>query len=163
MKKVKDVSKEDKANKGLENYIGYEFVFNDGTIIGLDSIRQAKVILLLFGGIWCPPCRGFQPTLLNFYQEINKGCLQPKKNVEIIFVTCDNSEEEFLEHFQEMPWPAIPYDDPRVAKLEDELEVDAIPILPILRKDGTIAKDNVRSLIANKGVGCFDELFSLSK
>ena len=43
MKKVvKDNTKVEASNKGLANYIGSEFVLKDGSIIGIDSIREAK-------------------------------------------------------------------------------------------------------------------------
>ncbi len=82
--------------------------------------------------------------------------------MEIVFVSCDNSEEEFDEHFGVMPFPAIPFDDPRIADLEEDLDVEAIPIVPLLRKNGTIARDSVRQLIAKDGIKCLPELIKLS-
>ena len=98
----------------------------------------------------------------NFYKEVNKGCDPKKKNVEVVFVSCDNSEEEYDENIAEMAWPAIPFDDPRIADLEEDLDVESIPIVPLLRKDGSIAFDSVRQKIQTQGAKCFEELVKLS-
>ena len=99
----------------------------------------------------------------NFYKEVNKGCDPKKKNVEVVFVSCDNSEEEYDEHVANMPYPCIPFDDPRIADLEEDLDVESIPIVPLLRKNGTIARDSVRQLIQTQGIKCFPELLKLSQ
>ena len=107
--------------------------------------------------------KGFEPVIKSFYSEVNKSCEPGKKNVEIVFVSCDNSEDEFEEHFGAMPWPGIPFDDPRIADLEEDLDVESIPIVPLLRKNGTIAKDSVRQDIQKNGIKYFPELLKLSK
>ena len=41
----------------MEAFIGKEFQLTDGTLVTLDEIMEAKVVLLYFSGIWCPPCK----------------------------------------------------------------------------------------------------------
>ncbi len=106
---------------------------------------------------------GFEPVIKNFYKEVNKGCEPKKRNVEIVFVSCDNSVEEHEEHFASMPYPGIPFDDPRIADLEEDLDVESIPIVPLLRKNGTIARDSVRQMIQTQGAKCFPELLKISQ
>eukprot|EP00826_Nyctotherus_ovalis_P061197 TRINITY_DN8685_c0_g1_i14.p2 TRINITY_DN8685_c0_g1~~TRINITY_DN8685_c0_g1_i14.p2 ORF type:complete len:129 (+),score=33.53 TRINITY_DN8685_c0_g1_i14:102-488(+) len=119
---------------------------------------SAKVVLLYFSGIWCPPCHGFEFVIRNFYKAVNEGCEPGKKNVEIVFVSCDNSVEEFNEHIVPMPFPMLPFDSPKIADLEEDLDVESIPIVPLLRKDGTIARESVRQIIQVQGVHCLPEL-----
>lgn len=104
---------------------------------------------------------GFEFVIKKFYNEVNKDCDPKKKNVEIIFVSCDNSEEEFREHVTDFPYPMIPFDDPRILDLIEDKE--AIPIVPLLRKDGSVAKDSVKKLITEKGAKCLEDLIELSK
>ena len=99
----------------------------------------------------------------NFYKEVNKGCDAKKKNVEVVFVSCDNSEEEYDEHVAEFPWPMIPFDDPRIADLEEDLDVESIPIVPLLKKSGVIAENSVRQIIQTQGAKCFSEIFKKSQ
>ena len=40
----------------MNKFIGTNFILNNGTGVPLESIMNAKVILLYFSGIWCPPC-----------------------------------------------------------------------------------------------------------
>jgi len=89
----------------IEKLVEKDFLRPNSTTrakISLEEIMMADVVLLLFSGAWCPPCRGFLPVLKKFYKEINKGCTGPSKRVEIIFVSCDNEKDEFVEHFQEL-------------------------------------------------------------
>lgn len=57
----------------------------------------------------CGPCRVFTPELVKTYNKVKEAT----KNFEIIFVSSDRDEESMMEYFGEMPWLAIPFDDPR--------------------------------------------------
>ena len=50
------------------------------------------------------------------------------KNFEVIFVSSDNSKDEFESYLSEMPWYAIPYDDKRKDKLDKIFEVSGIHV-----------------------------------
>ncbi len=45
----------------MEKFIGKTFQLSDGTLVTLEEIVQAKVVLLYFSGIWCPPCTVLRP------------------------------------------------------------------------------------------------------
>ena len=62
-----------------------------------------------------------------------------------------------------MPWVAIPYGDPRIPNLISNIEIEAIPIIPLLKANSTIAKDDVRNLISQNNISCFNQLIELSK
>jgi nucleoredoxin len=52
----------------------------------------------------CPPCRGFTPQLVQFYNKHHVS-----KNFEIIFVSSDQDEAHFNEYYNEMPWLALTF------------------------------------------------------
>eukprot|EP00981_Chlorochromonas_danica_P000071 scaffold30_cov166-Ochromonas_danica.AAC.4 len=79
----------------------------------------------------CPPCRNFTPLLADFYREAQA---LEKGGLEIVFVTSDQSKEDFRSYFiKEMPWVAVPFeeDDVRDA-LSQAFRVRGIPALLIV-------------------------------
>ena len=91
---------------------------------------------------------------------MNKGCTGDEKNVEIIFVSCDTTKEEFNEHFAELPFPGLMYGSPAIEKLEELFDVESIPVVPLLSKNGYVVYENVRRMITEKGADCFSELLA---
>ena len=83
--------------------------------------------------------------------------------MEIIFVSCDTDKEEFDYHLSELPFPAIPYGDDLIDRLEENFDIDNIPVVTLLRKDGSIGWPNVRRLITEKGIGCYTDLLMKSE
>lgn len=106
---------------------------------------------------------GFEFVIRKFYKDVNEGCKSGEKNVEIVFVSCDNSIKEFKEHIAPMQFPMLPFDSPKIADLEEDLDVESIPIVPLLRKDGTIARESVRQIIQTQGIKCLPELIKASE
>jgi nucleoredoxin len=72
------------------------------------TLKSAQLIGIYFSAHWCPPCRGFTPVLANFYNEINKN----EKIFEIVFSSCDNSEEQYRDYLSKMPWIALSLNHP---------------------------------------------------
>jgi len=90
-----------------------------------------KYLMLYFSAHWCPPCRGFTPTLVNTYNELIKA----RSDVELVFVSSDRDEESFKEYYGEMPWLALPFADRDLkGKLSKIFGVNGIPSLVILDK-----------------------------
>ena len=70
---------------------------------------------LYFSAHWCPPCRGFTPKLIDYYN----GWQAAKKDttLEIIFVSSDRTAEECEEYYKDMPWVALKHgSDKKVGK-----------------------------------------------
>lgn len=55
-----------------------------------------------------------------------------KKVLEIVYIPLDRSEEEFKEHYAQMPWLALPFRDERIARLKESFKVVGIPILVVV-------------------------------
>merc|ERR1711972_976365 len=87
---------------------------------------------IYFSAHWCPPCRGFTPTLAKMYSEAFSS-----KGMEIIFVSSDRDESSFSEYYGEMPWVALPYDKrDEKEKLSKAFGVSGIPSFVVIRPDG---------------------------
>jgi nucleoredoxin len=70
----------------------------------------------------CPPCRAFTPELIATYNKLKEA----GRNFEVIFVSSDRDEESMKEYYKEMPWLAVPYDDPRQDQLSENFGIDGI-------------------------------------
>ncbi|OQR89646.1 nucleoredoxin [Thraustotheca clavata] len=109
-------------------------VFDGKTVVGI-----------YFSAHWCPPCRGFTPTLSETYLEITGD---DHKEFELVFVSSDRDEAGFDEYYSEMPFLALPYAN-REQKdfLAKKFEIRGIPTLVFVDAAGnTITKDG-RSII----------------
>lgn len=116
------------------------------------DLKMMKAVLLYFSANWCPPCKLFLPKLVETYNALNAG----GKQVEIIFVSNDESESAFLSYYKELPFPAIPFDSPLTDELPDTYAIPGIPVLLLLKHDGTCLTKEGRRDIIEKGVGCLD-------
>lgn len=110
-----------------------------------------KTVCLYFSAHWCPPCRGFTPQLVEFYNELkNKG-----EDLEIVFVSSDRDEESFVEYFGSMPWLALPFRDPLVKNLSKYFEIEGIPTLIVLGPDGKTLQTEAVKMVMDYGVGVY--------
>ena len=58
--------------------------------------------------------------------------LRQPKTFEVIFVSSDNSEEEFSSYFSSMPWASVPWGATRSLKSCLEVAYGSVPIIPSL-------------------------------
>jgi len=109
---------------GFWDALGDEFLSGtEGETVSIEDVKtRAKVIGLYFSAHWCPPCRGFTPSLATAYTDHLKA-----KGLEIIFCSSDRDQKSFLEYYGTMPWLAIPQGDARKEKLSKLFGVSGIP------------------------------------
>lgn len=74
-----------------------------------DLAGDGKVVGVYISGHWCPPCKLFTPILAEWYEDFKAGPNGDK--LEIIFLSSDKSEVEFMRYFMSMPWTALPYSE----------------------------------------------------
>ena len=79
--------------------------------------------------------------LIDFYKKVNKN----HKVFEIIYVNSDEDPGQFNNAITQVPWLAVPYGDSRVMELKQFYAITSIPVLCILRKDGTLVTTNARN------------------
>ncbi|TJX53851.1 redoxin domain-containing protein, partial [Soehngenia saccharolytica] len=107
-----------------------------------------KTVCLYFSAHWCPPCRGFTPKLIKFYNDLkSKG-----EDLEIVFISSDRDAETFDEYFGSMPWLALPFRDRQAKYLGRYFEIGGIPTLIVLGPDGKTLQTEAVELVLEHGV-----------
>ena len=97
--------------------------------------EKSEVLAVYFSAHWCPPCRRFTPILADLYNKWNANA-GDKKPLEVVFCSFDSDADQYKEYFDTMPWATLPFGDPLIKKLSDKFEVEGIPCLVIISKDG---------------------------
>ena len=101
----------------------------------------------------CPPCREFTPIFGELYKEMNED----EKRFEVVFFSGDSSQHQFDEYYEEMPWPAMPWKDPRLKVVAKEFKVKGLPQLIVLKRDGTLISSNAVQKITEEGPEAIEE------
>lgn len=125
--------------------------------VGLDEVQRCEAVCLFFGANWAPPSRAFAGVLVDFYKAVNF----PDRRLEIITVSCDKDEAGFHQQVDPQPWLHIPFADPRIAALKTLFHVSTLPILILLKKDGSEALRSARADVQHDGAACFDRWIAL--
>ena len=129
----------------LKNFIPENLITKDGTI-EKSKVFEAPLIGFYFSALWCPPCVGFNPVILDFYKKVNKE----QKNFEIIMCSLDEDEDDFKQYLNKLPFPAIDYSDPKLEELSSAFEIETIPVLIIFDNNGNLIELNGRGALLNK-------------
>ena len=117
-------------------------------------LQQTKYILLYFSASWCKPCQAFTPVLDMLYDSINSF----DKDIEVVYVSRDNTREEFEAYYSKMPWLYVSYDDiDRRQMLKDRFAAKSIPSLYLINASGEIKKTDCVADVKNKGPLCLND------
>mgnify|MGYP000853968646 CR=1 FL=1 len=108
-------------------------------VIDLSSFCTANVKAFYFSSKWCPACEKFTPILAELYNRINKG--QDQKELEIIYVSDEASEQDFQDYYKSMPWLAVPFSNTRATEeLQESYQITEIPALVIVNEYGEVLR-----------------------
>ena len=129
------------AEKALENKVGPSQsleVWSRNPVSTLFIIQD--FVLYYFSAHWCPPCRQFTPMLSDFYGEVSD-------DIEIVFVSSDRSPEDMVSYMNEShgDWYGVEHNSPLANDLEQKYGVQGIPMLVVVKKDGTLVTKDGRS------------------
>jgi nucleoredoxin len=116
----------------------------------LTALGDDGVVGIYFSAHWCPPCRGFTPTLVETYESLKAT----GKKFEVVFVSSDQDKDAFESYFASMvttkadQWLALDYEQRDLkADLSELFEVNGIPTLVLLKPDGSlITKDGCKAV-----------------
>ncbi|GMR41825.1 hypothetical protein PMAYCL1PPCAC_12020, partial [Pristionchus mayeri] len=115
------------------------------------SGEKAKVRALLFGAVWCPPCREWLKQLVPIYSSLRSSSLP----FEIVFCSSDRTEEAFNSFIAQMPWVSLPYDPAKTIALTRMFNVHGIPSLILIDEANQIISRHGRSVLLEDPKGAF--------
>lgn len=130
-------------------------VDENGNDVPLSAVA-GKIVGLYFSAHWCPPCRAFSPILSEFAKKHSS-------EFAVVFVSLDNSEEQFKEYVQGKGWYCIPYSESHLRqKLQaSDFQVTMIPTLAICDfregKEGKCITTWGKSAVTKNPDGCLKE------
>jgi len=124
---------------------GNALLDKDGNPVATETL-DGKIVGVYFSAAWCPPCRAFTPSLVQF-QNSNKS------DFEVVFVSSDRSAEDQAKYMKDyrMKFLTIAHGSPLVSQLKSRFAVRGIPKLVILAPDGTVITENGRGAISDNG------------
>ena len=134
----------DLAAKDSNSLFPKKLIDNKGKSVS-SKILENKIVGIYFSAQWCPPCRGFTPSLVDFR---NKN----SEDFEVVFVSSDRSSEDQLKYMEKynMNFYAIPHGSDAANNLKKKFEVRGIPSLVIVdAKGNTITKNGRGDVSAN--------------
>ncbi|NNE93408.1 MAG: redoxin domain-containing protein [Verrucomicrobiales bacterium] len=114
------------------------------------DVLTDKIVAIYFSAHWCPPCRAFTPSLVEFHKK-NKG-----DDFEIVFVSFDNSEAEKAKYISEvgMEWLSVAGNRSDVGNaLGQKYGVRGIPALVVLAPDGSVITKEGRADVSGNADG----------
>eukprot|EP01017_Pseudomicrothorax_dubius_P008842 TRINITY_DN12928_c0_g2_i1.p1 TRINITY_DN12928_c0_g2~~TRINITY_DN12928_c0_g2_i1.p1 ORF type:complete len:158 (+),score=14.20 TRINITY_DN12928_c0_g2_i1:129-602(+) len=115
--------------------------------LGDENVKNKALIGLYFSASWCRPCRVFTKYLLDFYHKVNLN----NHLFEVVFVSKDNSRDEFFAYFTPMPWLALPWQDEARKELYLKYRISSIPTLIITDNQGKLVTRNGMSDVLERG------------
>ena len=105
----------------------------DGRTVSLADFRGQKRVVVTFWASWCGPCRLEMPGLIKFYQNNHSA----SSDFEILAVSIDEDPNDAADFAtaQKLNFPVV-LDSKK--KMANAFEVDGIPTMFIIDKDGKI-------------------------
>jgi len=137
---------------------GTELVDKNGRkVLARDVLKNKAGVGFYFSAHWCPPCRQFTPRLAQAYADSrNPGS---GNGIEIIFVSSDRTEQEFLSYMKESHgnWFGLVPGSPISQHLSSHFSVRGIPALKVIGLDGSVISEDGRQDVLSLGGNAFSQ------
>ena len=121
----------------------------DGKLVNLATGKKAKVsakappefVVLYFSAGWCPGCRQYSPTLVDFYGKHKRDA---GKRFEIVWVSRDRSAADMQQYAKanSFPWLAVPWDNLTSIPITQAHDPLGIPSVVVLDAKGALLADS---------------------
>jgi peroxiredoxin len=110
----------------------------DGQTVSLADFRGKKKVVVSFWASWCGPCRMEMPGLVKFYHDHHSA----SSDFEILAVSIDEDPKDASDFAtaQKLNFPVLL--DPK-QKIADSYQVDGIPTMFVIDKDGKITHGHI--------------------
>lgn len=124
---------------------GDKLLTKEGVRSTSEVLAGKKLIGIYFSAHWCPPCRGFTPNLVSFYNDVKA---LGADELELVFVSSDSDETSYREYYGSMSFVAVPYEARDIKdKLANKYGVRGIPTLIILDANGNLKDGGARGTV----------------
>lgn len=117
-----------------------------GQEVARDAALKGKLIGVYFSAQWCPPCRAFTPSLVEFRD-------QNKDQFEVVFVSSDRSPADQMKYMADykMNFVTMAHRSGEAQALAQRYSVRGIPMLVILDQQGNLISTNGRGDLSRDG------------
>eukprot|EP00052_Salpingoeca_macrocollata_P003434 m.35914 g.35914 ORF g.35914 m.35914 type:complete len:263 (-) comp13327_c0_seq2:58-846(-) len=115
----------------------------------LTETRRCQVVGVFVSAGWVPDAKAHTDALLAWYSRFRAS--KHGSLLEIVYVSQDRCEKDFVAAFEHMPWFAVPFAS-RMRVLR-HLPVDALPSLVLLDGQGQIITARGRQVVQNDPSG----------
>ena len=132
---------------GLDNLLPAKLYNVKGEEVSRDTLK-GKIVGIYFSAQWCPPCRGFTPSLVKFRDSNSK-------DFEVVFVSSDRSasaQKKYMTEYK-MQWLAVKHHSEAASKLKKKFEIRGIPALVIVDPSGKTITTNGRGVVSRDPTG----------
>jgi nucleoredoxin len=132
---------------GLNDLIPAKLHNAKGEEVSRDKLK-GKIVGIYFSAHWCPPCRGFTPSLVKF-RDANQ------KEFEVVFVSSDRNAKAHKDYMNEykMQWVTVEHNSAAANKLKKKFKVRGIPSLVIVGPDGKTITTDGRGAVSRNPKG----------
>ena len=132
-----------KLSSGMAELLPSRILNNKGKSVSSSELA-GKVVGFYFSAHWCPPCRAFTPSLVDFRDKNND-------DFEVVFVSSDRSPDAQMSYMEEanMKWYTLEHRSQDANKLSQKFGIRGIPALIIVSPDGETITTNGRGEVSS--------------
>ncbi|XP_038061963.1 nucleoredoxin-like [Patiria miniata] len=124
-------------------------LLKQGDEVQAEKELKGKIVGIYFSAHWCPPCKAFTRVLTDMYRRLQAS----KMEFEFVFCSTDRTKDAFESYYSNMPWLALPYNDPRCNELSKMFTISGIPSLVLLDETGKVITLEGRAMTAQDPEG----------
>lgn len=139
----------------LSELFGTQLFRADGTSVGLGALEGKDIIGIYFASPGCPACGGFNPTLVDAYNQLGED----GRSFEVVLVTLGTSLSALFEYMSDsgMPWLALSPESSRANALAQRYNIRWVPTLVIIDETGKTLSLTGREELTEDGPAAYDE------